>query len=215
MMTIPYSKGPIDDKKHYFNHLLFSPDGSRFIFLNRWRISEYRASNPDTPFDTRMLTATPDGRDIRVVDESGYTSHFIWRDPEHILAWTRLPSHEDRFYLFKDDNSLKGEVVGKDIMTTNGHCSYLPFPGNEWILNDTYPDENRMQHVYLYHVTSGRRVPIANVFLSPKYKFDSELRVDTHPRFSPDGRYVVIDSPHDGHGRQLYLLDISGIIDRK
>jgi len=206
---MPNPQGDFSDRKHYFNHLLFSPDGSRFIFLNRWRI-DFSVTNPDTPLGTRMLTATPDGKDIRMVDNSGYTSHFIWRDPSHVLAWTKLPSHGDRFYLFKDDGSCKGEVIGKDVMTRNGHCSYLP--GNEWILNDTYPDENRLQHVFLYHVSTGKKIPIANVYLSPKYKFDSELRVDTHPRFSPDGRSVVIDSPHDGYGRQLYLFDISKIV---
>ena len=213
MLKIPYPKGYISDKKHYFNHLLFSPDGSRFIFLNRWRISEYRASNPDTPFDTRMLTAALDGSDIRVVDDSGYTSHFIWRDPDHILTWTKLPSHGDRFYLFRDDGSCEGQAVGPDVMSRNGHCSYLP--GTEWILNDTYPDENRLQHVYLYHVATGRKVPLANVYMHPKYRFDWECRVDTHPRFSPDGMSVVIDSPHDGAGRQLYLIDISGIVGGK
>ncbi len=129
MLKIPYPGGEIADKKHYFNHLLFSPDGSRFIFLNRWRINEFRASNPTTPFDTRMLTANLDGGDIRVVDDSGYTSHFIWRDPEHILAWTKQQSHGDRFYLFKDDGSTVGTAVGPDVMTRNGHCTYLP--GNE------------------------------------------------------------------------------------
>ena len=212
MRKIPYPKGDISDKKHYFNHLLFNTDGSRFIFLNRWRIQEFRASNPTTPFDTRMLTATPDGKDIRVVDDSGYTSHFIWRDSEHILAWTKPPSHGDRFYLFRDDGSRKGVAIGPDVMTTNGHCSYLPLPGNEWILNDTYPDENRLQHVFLYHVPTGRRVPLGNFFMHTKYRFDWECRVDTHPRFSPDGRYVVIDSPHDGRGRQLHLLDIGSVV---
>ena len=213
MVKIPYPEGNISDKKHYFNHLLFSPDGSRFIFLNRWRISEYRASNPKTPFDTRMLTATTDGKDIRVVDDSGYTSHFIWRDPSHILAWTKLSSHGFKFYLFKDDGSRETQVVGKDVMTRNGHCSYLP--GNEWILNDTYPDENRLQLIYLYHVATGRKIPIANVYLPAKYKFDSEIRVDTHPRLSRDGRFVIIDSSHDGYGRQLYLFDISRIVELK
>jgi hypothetical protein len=209
MLKIPYPKGDVSKNKHYFNHLLFSPDGSRFIFLNRWRINKFRASNPTTPFDTRMMTATPDGDDIRVVDDSGYTSHFIWRDPSHILAWTKLPSQGDRFYLFRDGGSGKGEAVGPDVMIRNGHCTYLP--GNEWILNDTYPDDNRLQHVYLYHVGSGKRVPLGNFFMHTKYRFDWEGRVDTHPRFSPDGRYVVIDSPHEGNGRQLYLLDIGGI----
>ena len=30
-----------------------------------------------------------DGGDVRVIDPSGHTSHFIWRDARHILAWTR------------------------------------------------------------------------------------------------------------------------------
>jgi hypothetical protein len=215
MLKIPHRGGDISDKKHYFNHLLFSPDGSRFIFLNRWRINDFRASNPDTPFDTRMLTATPDGKDIRIVDDYGYTSHFIWRDPDHILAWARHPSHDFRFYLYKDDGSREPQVVGKDVMTKNGHCSYLPLPGNEWILNDTYPDENRLQHVYLYHVPTGKKYPLGNFYMHPKYRFDWECRVDTHPRFSQDGMKVVIDSPHDGAGRQLHLLDISGIVGSK
>ena len=58
-------------------------------------------------------------------------------------------------------------------------------------------------------------MPLANVFMHLKYRFDWEGRVDTHPRFSPDGCNVVIDSPHDGAGRQLYLLDISGIVGKK
>ena len=51
--------------------------------------------------------------------------------------------------------------------------------------------------------------------MRPKYKFDRECRVDTHPRISPDGLSVVIDSPHDGGGRQMYLIDIEGIVGGK
>ena len=89
-------------------------------------------------------------------------------------------------------------------MPENGHCSYLP--GQSWILNDTYPDRQRKQHVYLYNVASGRRVPLGDFLLPGDYK--GEWRCDTHPRFSPDGQNVVIDSPHAGQGRQLYLIDI-------
>ena len=209
MLDYPFPRGSIDANKHYFNHLLFSPDGSRFIFLNRWRINEFRASNPTTPFDTRMMTARPDGSDIQVVDDYGYTSHFIWRDPGNILAWARRASHGDAFYLFDALGERDPEIVGAEVMTRNGHCTYLP--DTDWILNDTYPDADRLQQVYLYHVPTGNRVPVASVYLSPDYPFDNEIRVDTHPRISNDGRFVCIDSPHDGAGRQLYLFDISGI----
>jgi hypothetical protein len=187
--------------KHYFNHLLFNPDGSRFIFLHRWR------TRGKGGFGTRMLTARPDGTDIRVVDDYGRTSHFIWRDTRHILAWAWHPSHGNAFYLY-EDGTRKVEVVGKGIMTQNGHCSYLP--SNKWILNDTYPDRQRKQHVYLYNVATGRKVPLGSFYLPPQYK--GEWRCDTHPRFSPDGRSVVIDSPHGGTGRQMHIIDISKIV---
>ena len=35
---------------------------------------------------------TPDGTDLYVLDPYGNTSHFIWRDPQHILAWAWHPS---------------------------------------------------------------------------------------------------------------------------
>jgi hypothetical protein len=188
--------------KHWFNHLLFSPDGSRFIFLHRWR-----GPREGRGFATRMFTASSAGRDLHVPDPFGRTSHFIWRDPQHILAWAFHPSHGERFYLYRDRTD-RVEVIGRDVMTVNGHCAYLP--GNRWILNDTYPDQQRQQHPYLFEVATGRRVPLGHFRSPPEYT--GEWRCDTHPRFSPVGRKVVIDSPHGGNGRQLYLIDIAGIV---
>jgi len=94
-------------------------------------------------------------------------------------------------------------------MTRNGHNTYLP-PDQDWILNDTYPDEERQQHPYLYEIETGRRVPLAHLYSPPEYK--GEWRCDTHPRSSRDGKTVCVDSPHGGEGRQLYLIDVSGIV---
>ena len=201
--AIPNPQNETEGMKHYFNHLLVSPDGSRLIFLHRWRDPDGRGG-----FGTRMFTIGSDGSDPYVLDPHGKTSHFIWRDPAHVLAWAWHPSHQDKFYLFQDQTE-ESEVVAPDIMPLNGHCTYLP--GNKWILNDTYPDEDRLQHPYLYELASGRRVPLGH-FLSPP-EYTGEWRCDTHPRFSPDGKKVVIDSPHGGTGRQLYLIDISEIVE--
>ena len=198
---IPYPHDDLSSAKHYFNHLLFSPDGSRFIFLHRWRMGSQKS------FSTRMLTAKPDGTDIHVVDDYGRTSHFIWRDPDHILAWASHPSHGNAFYLY-EDGTRNVEVVGKGVMTLDGHCSYLP--GNRWILNDAYPGKDRKQNVYLYNVETNERVSLGYFYSPPEYQ--GEWRCDNHPRFSPDGRSVVIDSPHGGNGRQMYLIDISQIV---
>lgn len=186
--------------KHWFNHLLYNTDGSRFTFLHRWRAERHKNS-----WSTRMLTADRDGSDLFVIDPFGQTSHFIWRDPSHILAWAWHPSHENRFYLLEDKTG-KAEVIGRDVMTRNGHCTYLP--GNRWILNDAYPDRDRQQPLYLYEVATGRVVELGR-FLSPA-DYKGEWRCDLHPRFSPDGKSIVIDSPHGGNGRQMYLIDITG-----
>lgn len=193
-------------QKHWFNHLLFSPDGQRFIFLHRWKSS---GKSEVGGFGTFMYTANIQGEDLRLLDPSGFTSHFIWRDPEHILAWTKHASHGSAFYLFEDEAMDEPEGVGIGIMTHNGHCTYLP--GNEYILNDTYPvGEARQQRVYLYHIASQERIPLGEFYSPPAYK--GEWRTDTHPRYSPDGKQVVIDCPSDSLGRQLYLLDISAIV---
>ena len=201
--AIPHSfaeAAPKPGAKHWFNHLLYSPNGSRFIFLHRWR-------NPgQTSFNTRLFTASSEGKDLFELDPYGKTSHFIWRDDANILAWAWTPAHGDKFYLYKD-RTREAPVIGEGVMTVNGHCTYLP--GNRWILNDTYPDKDRRQNVYLYNVASGKRTELG-AFHSPA-QYTGEWRCDTPPRFSPDGKKVVIDSPHNG-GRQMYLIDISGVI---
>ncbi|MBM81996.1 MAG: hypothetical protein CMJ78_15605 [Planctomycetaceae bacterium] len=190
--------------KHYFNHLLFNPDGSRFIALHRWRY-------PNGKRLTRLITANPDGNDIRIVIPNGYASHFIWRDPEHILSQSKNYEGSTSWgnFLFKDRNDGILKQVGRGVLDGSGHLSYLP--GNEWILNDTYPQgPDRLQTPHLYHVATGRRIDLGKFHLPEIYT--GEWRVDTHPRFSPDSRYVCVDAPHKNQGRQLHLIDISEIV---
>ena len=192
--------------KHYFNHLLFNPDGTRFIFLHRWRPDGGRGG-----FKTRMFTAAADGSDLYLLDRSGNTSHFIWRDPNHICAWTAPVGRKAGFWLFTD-RSDEVVQVGKGVMTENGHNTYLAAgDGREWILNDTYPkNAAREQNVYLYHVPTGRKVDLGYFHSPPRYT--GEWRTDTHPRSGRDGRLVCVDSTHGGDGRQLYLIDVSAIV---
>ena len=206
--AVPFQGQDISDGYHWFNHLLVSPDSERFIFLHRWRDAN---KTHETSFHTRMFTVNKDGSDLYCLDDGDKMSHFIWRDPEHICAWAK-PSGKDleAFYLFKDKTS-QVEAVGHGIMVYNGHNTYLPNTDNEWILNDTYPLSDRFQELYLYHVPSQKRVELGRFYAPPAYM--GEWRCDLHPRSSQDGRTVIIDSAHDGNGRQLYALDISNIVE--
>ena len=98
--------------------------------------------------------------------------------------------------------------VGRGMLDKSGHLSY--WPGNRWILNDTYPrGSKRVQTPHLFHVPTGRRIDLGDFHLPPLYK--GEWRVDTHPRFSANGKLVCIDAPSPGEGRQLHLIDISDL----
>lgn len=211
--AIPFGGGSLAEQWNWFNHLLVAPDSKRFTFLHRWR-----AKGPDDAgfavnngFVTRMFTMNLDGSDPFIVDPSGHTSHFIWRDASHITAWTRPEGRKDAFYLLEDKTG-KFAVVGEGDMPVNGHNTYLAAgDGKEWILNDTYPSGVRRQQTpYLYHEPTRKRHDLGR-FHSPK-EYAGEWRCDTHPRSSNDGRLVTIDSPHGGSGRQIWLLDVSGLV---
>ena len=219
VMKIPNNLDPeFADAKHWFNHLLVSPDGQRFIFLHRWkypdkeRREKYRGVGG---FGTRMFTASADGKGLRVIDPYNYTSHFIWSpDSKSVVAWTKIPHIKNGtngfgFFDIADSNKENIKQVGKGVMLTNGHNTFL---GNnpEWILNDTYPiGEKRQQTIYLYNTKTNKRYDIAKLHMSSK--LFSPLRCDTHPRSTPDGKKVIVDSNHSGK-RQIYIFDVSSII---
>ena len=208
---IPHLGTSVANNWHYFNHFLASPDSERFIFLHRWRAAMLDPVTKKGPgFVTRMFTADKNGKDLYMLDPSGFTSHFIWRDPEHICAWTKPVGQKEAFYLFRDKTTAF-EIVGDNVMKVNGHNTYVPHTNQEWILNDTYPSNGgRLQTLYLYHVPTGQRVVLGN-FFEPE-NFSGEWRCDLHPRCNQDGTKVFFDSTHEGGLRQMYMIDISGVV---
>ena len=175
--------------KLHFNHLQWSPSGERFIFFSRENGNR----------GTRSYTSNHDGSDVRFLGAD--SSHFEWRDDRHVLIWSK-----GAYRLHKDDGTGESQVVLK---APNGHNSYLP--DKQWIVTDTYPrGANREQVVYLYHIPTSKKVEIGRFHLPKRYSGQS--RCDTHPRLNRAGTHVVIDSAHQGNGRQLYMIDIRHIV---
>jgi hypothetical protein len=201
IVRIPNAHTDMKGAKHWFNHLLINPAGDRFVFLHRWRTPEQGRA-----FSTRMFTASAEGKDVRLLDPHGRTSHFIWRDARTLLAWARQPSHGDGWYLFEDGTGVVSPFA-QGVLTRNGHCTFV---GGRWLLTDTAPDEQRLQHPYLFDLERNRIHALGH-FHSPA-EYTGYWRCDTTPRASPDGTKVIVDSPHGGNGRQMYLIDIGGIV---
>ncbi|SHM75253.1 hypothetical protein SAMN04488057_103206 [Cyclobacterium lianum] len=209
LAAIPHLGEDIEDNWHWFNHLLVSPDSKRLLFLHRWRPEILdNQTMARTGFVTRMITVNTEGKDLYIADPSGNSSHFVWRDPNHIMVWTKPIGKQSGFWLLKD-KSEQMELIGAEDMTRNGHNTYVPHTNEEWVLNDTYPDKDRIITLYLYHIPGKRKV-ILGRFHSPE-RFVGEWRCDLHPRCDQQGRRVFFDSTHEG-SRQMYYLDISDIV---
>ena len=144
-------------------------------------------------------------------------SHHYWLNDFEIIdnGTHTIPGKDKRvrgYFIFHDDGS--GDEKELLFEAPNGHITLSR--DNQWILTDTYNMEGFI-HLYMYHLPSGKLVPLAKLetHLNRKQVFEHarKYRIDLHPRFTPDGRSVCIDSSHEGLGRQIYLLDIGHIID--
>lgn len=186
--------------EHKVNHAMYSPTGSRFIFLHRWL-------GPSGKF-SRLYVARDSGTDLRLLLDDRMVSHCNWLGETHVIAWARTQEAGDAYYLI---NVTTGErqVMGEGSLDVYGDGHPSVSPDRRWVMTDSYPDRARQRHLLLYQRETGRRVDVGR-FFAP-WNFDGALRCDLHPRWSPNGRAICIDSAHTG-ARMTYVIDVSAIM---
>ena len=188
----------MDGAEHYFNHILFNPDGSRFMFFHVWLKSGRRY--------TRLITCNINGEDRYALVNEGHVSHYNWKSEGELLAFSTHKETGMNYHLYRD-KSKDRQVIGKGQLIGDGHPSYSP--DKSLILTDTYHDEYRDQHLMVYKVSSQKLYTIGS-FYSP-LEFAGEKRCDLHPRWSSSGRYICIDTPYKGR-RSMHLIDARKVI---
>ncbi|MCH8967149.1 MAG: hypothetical protein IID43_05685 [Planctomycetes bacterium] len=193
----PFPPGTV----HMVNHLVYSPSGARFVFMHRWFNRHGKSA--------RLYVARHDGGDLRLLAQERTVSHYHWRDNDHLLVWQHASKSGYRYYLI-DVVCGDREPVGEGVFDIygDGHPSYSP--DRRWIVTDSYPDRARFRHLLLFDTHSGKRIEVGR-FFSP-WRYDGGQRCDLHPRWSPDGRWVSIDSTHEGE-RRSYVVDVEGLVE--
>ncbi|MAE17766.1 hypothetical protein CMK12_02315 [Candidatus Poribacteria bacterium] len=185
----------------WFNHVMFNPSGSRIFFFCRSRPAD---ASTVAGFQTSLWAVNPDGTDLQCQIPFGHKiSHFAWRDDQRMLMSTSIL---DRMQFIEfTDNKHDFEPVGDGKLPKDGHACYSP--DGRWLVCDTYPDRHtRASTLMLYHLATGEKIVIGSSFAEPK--FTGAVRCDLHPRWSPDGKSVTIDSVDRGD-RQIYMADLS------
>ena len=196
-VALQSSSMDVRDKFLWFNHTLFNPSASRFVFLSRFAWNASRL--------TAMFTSDLSGGDLYRVIDYGLVSHFDWRNDGEILVWADLEGQGGAFYLVRDKVGIH-EKVAEGLLTSDGHCSFSP--DRRWILSDTYPLDG-YRHLMLYSETQNRIVDLGRYYSLPQ--LSGEIRCDLHPRWNRRGNWICFDSTHEG-SRQMYLMDLSPVL---
>jgi hypothetical protein len=201
MAAVAYPSGRPTSGCLYFFREGWNPSGTRFVAFIK--------DPANNLFEAYSMTAN--GTDVRYLYRN--PSHHSWLDENHIIDFGKhtppgSSQPQNGYFLFKDDRTGRpqGTLWNVDF---DGHNSYVPNSGNDWIISDTY-SLNGFQHLFLYHVPTKRFVPLAKLKSTAGQGIH---RVDLHPRLSRDGKIVSVDATHEGLGRQMYMMDISHIVD--
>ena len=179
-----------DTMKHWLEHIMISPDGSRFVFLHRFSSMEnvfhYR---------TRICIANIDGSNLQVIDgQDKYEwSHFGWNPDNSFCIYAYTKSRFGCPYTIGSllHSGIKGilKLPKKAFCVLTGH---LPFGLSRKIYgNYTYYQFYR-QNSEGYYVLDN---------ISRKNFFPT----DGHPSFTAEGDVVITDTYADKNKRQLLL----------
>eukprot|EP00831_Metopus_contortus_P042812 TRINITY_DN3421_c0_g1_i4.p1 TRINITY_DN3421_c0_g1~~TRINITY_DN3421_c0_g1_i4.p1 ORF type:complete len:401 (-),score=74.59 TRINITY_DN3421_c0_g1_i4:1499-2701(-) len=205
----PYT---LEDMYVWLNHIIFNCDGSRLLWLLR------HCNNTSEPFPwyTHMFTVGINGEDLRCpLPEfywNGMISHQIWgRTPHEILIDARWGGQNHDCVVF-DERELP--LRAQRLSSGMGPMAHLVFsPDGKWMLADSYPDGQSRQRLALINSETGAITGLGKFHHCQSAKTIVDVRCDLHPRWSPDGRIVTVDSIHDGE-TAIYMLDVGDIIDK-
>lgn len=192
--------------KHWFNHIQFNTDGSRFVFLHRCR--RCGADNTGEWGGTYAYTSDIRGRNVNCIYNQGRLSHFDWMNETGFMAWAALEGQGEHFFMLEDMQTNVGRAMYPESVPADGHNSFSP--DRKWIVNDTYPSkDDRKRTLMLLRVDPEERIDIGRFYAPPELRED--FRCDLHPRWSRDGKKICFDSAHEGV-RQMYVIDVSRIV---
>lgn len=171
-------------RKHWVNHTLFNPDGTRFSFLHRWE-----AANGG--FSSRLFTADIDGGRLYCLSDGGMVSHHDWLNPGQMLAWAR-----------KSQNL--GDT-GKSNLIRLGTSSILSVPPMSWAMR--FARTVGAVGWVRQRVVGDRFILFTDQTGTADDIGVGILKEDGHCLYSPDGRWILMDTyPHEDHHRILLLF---------
>ena len=216
----------MDGATHYLEHMLFNPNGEYFTFLHRWRHSH--------GIHSRLYICDQNGKNVKIINDSGRMSHYCWLSNHEILAYGALPNPINSLrkhrrlvktlfrwlipiykYFIHDTTVLAKRLTGDSYMildiknhklnrkilpkfrSSDGHPTMIE--NSDDFFTDTYARSVIDEKPKLIKVSLlNDNVEIIDELKSIAEFDETPLRCDLHPRISPSGNIISIDTMNDG-----------------
>ena len=212
---------------HYLEHLMFCPDGTKFVFLHRFKIL-------DGGIFARLFMYDINTKELRLLIDSGRISHFIWKSNEQLIFYGSFGSKIGKlrkqivfqlffkffkyFYKFfiKDNSLISKKITGdgyriinvvngerimieNDINFEDGHMTFNN-RFSDGFISDTYPDDDNGNTgtLFYYNIQNNINTTLKKLKSLPEFD-NTNLRCDLHPRFSITGSHLSVDTMNDGY----------------
>lgn len=183
-----------DEMKHWVEHIMINPKGTRFCFLHRYspigNVLQYR---------TRVCVANIDGSGLQVIPgwNTYMWSHFGWQGSDNFAIYTyKRPSFYKKM---EAPLANKGQTMKKTsaIMHVRkfaiGIKKMIPIAWLKMIL----PKNDYYQH---YVIDSDGQYKLESEWKQPYFN------VDGHPSFTSDGKYMLTDSYPDQNNSRRFIV---------
>ena len=180
--------------KHKVNHIMISPDGTRFMFMHRWLAKSGKRYD-------RLLVSDSNNGNFKIVSDGEMVSHCCWKDNNTIVGYLRHDNIDGFYKIDLNDWSIS-KLSNKLNEFSDGHPTF----NLDHMVFDSYPDRSRMKKLYIYDSINDQVTLMGEFFES--IKFNNESRCDLHPRFNKNKSAIYIDSVHSGK-RKLYKLNLN------
>jgi hypothetical protein len=186
------------------DHVVFSPDDARFLFLARYAIGFHT-------FNSALWTIGNGGiNPFLVVNYNEGISHFEWIDEENLIVTLDMPdnftdSRKIKRHIRIQDQNGAHRIICPKFLHVDGHPTM--HPTGKAFATDTYPIKG-WRYVYLIDYKTEEFYQLT-AFQNPD-NISGDWRCDPHPRWRSDGKKLAFDGIGP-NGRQIFLIDVEWV----
>ncbi len=184
-----------EESIEYFAHVVYSRDGSKLSWLAR--------GFPE--WNTTTLTVNRDGTGLaRAFPDNWGGSHYDWLNGDELMVTASYEGKQYAHVLFTVGQK-NYKRLGNGLLDYDGHGTFSP--DGKWMITDSYPSGGtREQRLYLMDMKSEAVLPLGRYYHPEEYRGEKGWsRCDLHPRWSPNGDILGINSVFNGT-RQVYIF---------